>query len=175
MILPYKIGYTEVSWHSGSLKKLPSLRSVTQITPVGQHLTHLCCSWCFQSSSVQADILVITDMLDSMYSRETKDYKSSTEDKILPLFLLANILLTWNSRWNDDDDDDNNNMKWSFQENPPSVDRNPRIRELQSPVRAVALRASSWLHRQHSAAPHCTVSCSQWASTLGVIHWTQQN
>lgn len=43
---------------------------------------------------MQTDVLVVTAVLDNIFNRETKDYRSSTEDEIPPLFMLANILQT---------------------------------------------------------------------------------
>lgn len=41
-------------------------------------------------------------------------------------------------------------MKWSFQENPPIVERDPLIKAVESPVTAVAHRASRCLQHHHS-------------------------
>lgn len=40
---------------------------------------------------MQTDILVVTDVLDSMFNRETKDFNSNTEAELLPLSLLADL------------------------------------------------------------------------------------
>lgn len=51
-------------------------------------------------------------------------------------------------------------MKWSFQENPPIVERDPLIKAVESPVTAVAHRASRCLQHHHTPALHCKVSLS---------------